>query len=300
MKKENNNVPILLKAIGWAYPELEKIAPELAFKWATRLFFKPVRYQAPPAELLELESALRFKIPYKNNVLQGYSWGTGPVVILQHGWSGRALQFRKFIPRLTEAGFRVVAIDAPAHGKSSGRFTNLVEIAEAMQALAAQFGEIEAVVGHSLGGSASLLAMEYGLRPNKLVTISTPSIPQDIIRNFADQLGASYRVGEYLNAYIEQRYEKPFDWFGSQNVARRLPAEVPALLVHDQHDRDVHLGHQEALSKAMPHAQLLTTSGLGHRRILKDTHTIETVVDFLQAGAQVTDRQPLLAGVELR
>lgn len=288
-----------MKAIGWGYPKLEKIAPELAYKWAARMFFKPVKFKAPPHEMLERASALRFKLKYKGNKLQGYSWGKGPVVILQHGWSGRALQFRKFIPRLTEAGFRVVALDGPAHGNSGGRMTNLVELAEAIQLLTAEFGEIEAVIGHSLGGAAALLAMEYGLRPKKLVTISTPSLPEDIKANFAKQLGANPKVGDYLDHYVIKRVGKPFAHYGAVHVAQRVPVKIPTLVVHDHDDRDVGFNHAQALRKVLPHAEKLDTRGLGHRRILKDKNTIEAVVSFLQSSNLVADRPQLLAGVEL-
>ena len=62
MKKKKIQIPFAMKAIGWAYPKIEKIAPELAYKWAARMFFKPVKFTPPPHEMLERASALRFKL----------------------------------------------------------------------------------------------------------------------------------------------------------------------------------------------------------------------------------------------
>ena len=43
-----------------------------------------------------------------------YSWGSGPTVLLVHGWEGRGSQLSAFAPALVKAGFRVVAVDMPA------------------------------------------------------------------------------------------------------------------------------------------------------------------------------------------
>src|SRR6267378_1472357 len=43
-----------------------------------------------------------------------YRWGSGSKrVLLVHGWGGRAAQFFALIPRLVDAGFEVIAFDAP-------------------------------------------------------------------------------------------------------------------------------------------------------------------------------------------
>lgn len=46
-----------------------------------------------------------------------YAWGEGPAVLLVHGWSSHTGCMAGFVDPLLERGFRVVAFDAPAHGR---------------------------------------------------------------------------------------------------------------------------------------------------------------------------------------
>ncbi|MFN8006410.1 MAG: alpha/beta fold hydrolase [Terriglobia bacterium] len=96
-------------------------------------------------------------------------WGRGPAVLCAHGWSSRALRFRALIERLVKSGFRVVALDAPGHGQSSGRHTDVIEYAEAIRVVADNAGDLHGAVGHSFGAMALLLALEKGLKVRKVV-----------------------------------------------------------------------------------------------------------------------------------
>jgi pimeloyl-ACP methyl ester carboxylesterase len=59
---------------------------------------------------------------------------------------------------------------------------------------------------------------------------------------------------------------------------------VPALIFHDRDDRDVPYAHGEEIAGAWPGAQLVPTSGLGHRAILRDPDVIRRTVTFLSDG----------------
>jgi pimeloyl-ACP methyl ester carboxylesterase len=60
---------------------------------------------------------------------------------------------------------------------------------------------------------------------------------------------------------------------------------LPALIVHDLQDADVPYGHGEEIARAWPGAELFTTTGLGHRAILRNPEVIRRIVTFLKAGA---------------
>ena len=59
-----------------------------------------------------------------------------PPVLLLHGWDGRAAQMISFVEPLVDAGYAVLAVDAPAHGASAGRQTNMLEWSLALRAIA--------------------------------------------------------------------------------------------------------------------------------------------------------------------
>jgi pimeloyl-ACP methyl ester carboxylesterase len=59
---------------------------------------------------------------------------------------------------------------------------------------------------------------------------------------------------------------------------------TPALIVHDRDDPDVPYAHGEEIARAWPGAELMTTSGLGHRSVLRDPEVIRRTVSFLGQG----------------
>ena len=70
----------------------------------------------------------------------------------------------------------------------------------------------------------------------------------------------------------------------SHQAARIDP--VPTLVVHDRGDRQTPYADSVRLVESLPDARLVTTDGLGHRRILQDSAVVRQVVSILR-GADV-------------
>ena len=62
---------------------------------------------------------------------------------------------------------------------------------------------------------------------------------------------------------------------------------VPTLVVHDHDDTTVPYGASQTLMQALSDARLHSTSGLGHRRVLKDPGVIRAVADFIGPASAV-------------
>ncbi len=55
--------------------------------------------------------------------------------------------------------------------------------------------------------------------------------------------------------------------------------DLPAvLIIHDTEDKEVHHRDGTLLAAAWPHAEFMSTTGLGHRRILRDEAVISRSV----------------------
>src|SRR5260370_8004934 len=80
-----------------------------------------------------------------------WCWGSGPTVILIHGWEGYAAQLTHFVGPLVDAGFRVVSFDMPAHGSSTGRQISVFDMSRAIRAVGEVFSPTRAGIAHSLG-----------------------------------------------------------------------------------------------------------------------------------------------------
>lgn len=227
------------------------------------------------------------------------AWGEGPITYLLHGWGGRRTQLAAFVEPLVAAGQRVVALDALGHGESGsgrlgGRRTTLLEVAEALAAVVAVTGPAHAIIAHSGGGAATALAVHDGLPAGRLVFIAPFGDPMPYLRQFAHLLG----IGRQSFARFVHRLERLIDHDmayldAPARAAATEPGRLPPLLViHDRDDREVGYADGRAYAEAWPGATLLTTEGLGHRRLLADPAVVDAAVAFV---TQTTE--PLVARV---
>jgi len=107
----------LLGTIRFMTAVLERLSPRIALWWVSRLFFSPRTTQRKIPALPDLEQRwLSFTTsngtPGKCKV---YATGTGPVVLLIHGWEGSASSFTAIARRLLDEGYRVVLFPTVIH-----------------------------------------------------------------------------------------------------------------------------------------------------------------------------------------
>jgi esterase/lipase len=282
---KKDKTPLQLKIIRWAYPRVEKIAPLLAHRYFIKLFFTPLRYAVPDKEKKAETFAEKFVIEANGKRVQCYSWGKGKPVLFVHGWGGRATQFRRFVKPFNAAGYRVVAFDGPAHGKSEGKTTTLLEFERALNEMYNHIGEPVAIIAHSFGGAAVLFSALHGLPVSKLINIASPTIGDEIINTYLVAINGSNSTAKYFRDYILKTQGKSFDEFTASYFVKHLPRPIDLLLLHDEKDKEVHVKQAEHLIKLYPTAKLIKTSGLGHTRILKDDDVIRQCVTFVTGEA---------------
>lgn len=289
MKKNNAQSignPLPLRIMRSVYPFLEKTVPGLAFKLAFHLFFMPIKYKAPARELPIIEKSTLFDTKINGKRTQFYSWGTpgNPLAIVVHGWMGRASQFYKLIDTLLDNDYHVVSFDGPAHGASSGRKTNIYEFTDAINFIANKYGPIKCAIGHSFGGITILNTIDMGQKIDNVVLIATPSIASDIITQFEEKINASPETGKRFLKEIMDRYNISFENMSGSEFIKRINVDC-LLLVHDENDRDVPIGHSELMKELKPSALTLFTKGLGHTRILRNDDVISTIAQKINSNS---------------
>jgi esterase/lipase len=284
---KKSKVPFALRAIQWCFPKVEAISSVLAARWFQHLFFTPIRYRSPEKEVEIARHAQQHQLLVGDKHIQIYSWGEGVPVLMVHGWAGRGTQFRKFVEPFTEQGFKVIAIDGPAHGKSEGTKTEIMEFARVIESVYRQEKAV-AIIAHSFGGVASLYAMAYnGLQNKVLINIASPTIGEEIIKSFLKALKASERIGKLFREFILKQTGKRFEDFSALEIVRHIPHEFDFLLVYDEDDEEVTMAHAHAIKKVYPQANLFQTKGLGHNRILKEDKVINRCVTFIQQKTSI-------------
>ncbi len=285
----SEGVPV---AVQWGFQLLEKLSPALTLTALNRVFARPQRHAWPAEEQRWLKLAERRVLytadmpvsEWDGKALAVYRWRpegrANGRILLMHGWAGRATQLYAFLPALLASGKEVIALDAPGHGHSHGRWSSLLQFSRALQRTVRELGPIDGAITHSFGGPSLLHAMSEGLTVPTAVLIAPPVRITDFTRNLVRMLGLGEASRQQLHAHWEQRIGIAFSELDAVKMAPTLRGK--ALVIHDLQDRDVPHGRGAELATAWSGADLLTTNGLGHRRILKDAQVVAAAVRHLE------------------
>jgi pimeloyl-ACP methyl ester carboxylesterase len=249
---------------------------------AEALFVKTSRVRVRPAEVDFLRRAERFTVRANGQAVAAYRWGTGPAVLCTHGWWSHAGRFAVLGDALVAAGHSVIAFDAPGHGRSAGWRATMPEFARALEAVAAHAGGVDAVVGHSLGGAATVYALSRGLAARRAVVLAAPTD----LQSWADRFRDAFRLPPAVYARMQENLIRRIGVGWEDLIIPTLASRVtvPGLVVHCDDDPDVAIAEGEALTAAWPAATLYRTSDLGHRAILRDPVVVARVVEFVGEG----------------
>ena len=216
------------------------------------------------------------------------TWGEGPVVYLVHGWGGWRGQLGAFVSPLVDAGYQVVGFDAPGHGEAAPGALgagkgHVMEMLAAFEAVVSAHGAAAGIVAHSLGCTvAALVARDTGCA-DRLVLIGPPADFVERTHEFAGLLGFSERTRGRLQRSMEDECGRPLADFDLAPLA--ASGQLPApLIVHDQLDKETPYRVGADLAATWPQAELLTTLGLGHQRILMDADVVTAAVRHFATG----------------
>ena len=235
------------------------------------------------------------------------SAGSGPPLVLLHGWAMHSGLWMPALPKLASR-FRVHRVDLPGHGLSPPMArTTVAGIAAEVAEHFASLPEAPTVLGWSLGGA---VALQWALdRPDavaKLILVgTTPSfvardgwphaIGAETLRRFGDELAASYRLTlqrfvalqvqgseharEILGALRTQLFSRgepsrqnlddALDALAAIDLRARVGAITqPALVIAGERDTLVPAAAGAWLAAALPAGRLASIAGAAHAPFL--------------------------------
>jgi pimeloyl-ACP methyl ester carboxylesterase len=264
-------LPVLPKPIGfWLTCNLADIVAS-----------PPVR--AAEQQVLARARRIRFG-PNSDKV--GWFWGTGPLVVLVHGWAGRATQMVRIAEALVARGFEVGMFDVTAHGSSKGRQVTFRDFIDDLKAFCdSMHAAPYAIVAHSAGGLAAAAARTMrGVTAQRYAFIAVPCGPYIPI----DEIRRHLAPSESIIERCQLRYARQFDasWEALDAGDAFACAEAtPLLLVYDDADPRIRPEDPEIISARWKGSVVVRTQGLGHTKTLWDPTTIRTVADFVASTA---------------
>lgn len=223
-----------------------------------------------PRRLVETRTPGALGLAYREvriataNGLRLHGWlvpGTGtppvPTVVLLHGWGGSAETLLPLAPSLSQAGFAVLLFDARCHGRSDeDSFASMPRFAEDMEHALdwlRQQAEVDplriAVVGHSVGGAAALLAASRRADVAAVVSIAAFAHPRDMMRRLLASKHIPYwPLGWYILRYVQNVIGHRFDAIAPLTTIRQV--RCPTLLVHGAEDATVPVAEAHAIYAA--------------------------------------------------
>lgn len=211
-----------------------------------------------------------------------------PLVAL-HGFGVTGRSFRFVAPGLAEAGVRTVApdllgfggSDKPNRGYSLHRYARLTDGLRRKLDLERPF-----LLGHSFGGKIALAtAVQYPEQYAGLILVATAGfnrldrlagwadgpVAGAFLRPWATRLARRFAIGQVVadpeSLTALRRFNGSFgalDLHATGIIDRLRGIDLPVLVVWGEHDRITPPRHAYRVTRALPHARLVTLSGAGH------------------------------------
>lgn len=209
-----------------------------------------------------------------------------PLVLIAHGWSANYSTVLALAEPLAETGHDVLLFDVRGHGRNDPYpYVSVKAFRDDLMAVAryaaTRFPDRQLVViGHSMGGSAGVLAAAEGAPIDGLALVAAPS---DVIKVTAEFFADQGLPGHFLVNLL-----RPFWWrrvgstFRPLTPSRRIrELDIPLLLIQPEHDKRVARHHVERLAEAAGMEYRLIPDR-EHTDVLGDPLTLRFVLEFLE------------------
>lgn len=259
-----------------------------------RLSVRIVRPGPRPFERTVPETGIEYediRIPAGDHELAGWllkpseARDSEPLVIMAHGWGANYSTVLRLGEPLARAGHDVLLYDVQGHGRNGPvPFVTIRHFRDDLMAVARwareRFpGRPLALVGHSMGGAAGVLAVAEGAPIDSMILIAAPA---DVPLVTAEFLSDQGMPGPAIVNVM-----RPFWWlrigstFRPLSPERRIPElDLPLLMLQPEHDGRVLRHHADRLSKAGGLDYHLIR-GREHTDVLDAPETLRLVRGFL-------------------
>ncbi|MGA1225694.1 MAG: alpha/beta hydrolase [Tamlana sp.] len=270
----------LFKTIGVSLNIVSHFSSKLAAKLAIQLFSRPQKGKLKALDKSILKSAKRETLTYKDIQIATYQWkGEKDTVLLAHGWESNTSRWKDLIKILLKEDYNVIALDAPAHGNSSGKLFNALLFSECIHIVAKKF-QANVIIGHSVGGMASVFFQhKYQLQSlQKLVLLGAPSNFTGVFDRYSKMMGYNKKIIDAMNQYVLKKYDHLPEYFSAAKFSEKIQSK--GLIVHDKKDRIIPYSDALDFEKHYSNSKLITTTGHGHG--LKSDEIYNDLLDFLK------------------
>jgi pimeloyl-ACP methyl ester carboxylesterase len=226
--------------------------------------------------------------------------GLTPLIVIAHGWGSNRTRVLRYTRPIYEAGFAILMYDARSHGNSDSISApsalmfrdDVLAAVETAKSLPGIDPDRIAVLGHSLGGFGTLLALDQGLKVRAVVTDSMPvhfdtMMKSELRRKKLPLFPLAYLIpmiwlirsriswSQFKEASIPEVLAKHA---GSSDIGR-----TPVMMIHSNGDEFISAEDLKRLKEQLPEQMIRTlfVSTNGHSTSEQDPNFWEKVIPFL-------------------
>ena len=252
-----------------------------ATKIAFTIFCKPRKGNITKEQLPFLNTADWDFFDCDGVKIQTYHWpGNAKKIVLAHGWESNSSRWQNLITHLQKNQYNILAIDAPAHGNSSGALITIPLYASCLQKINASF-KPDIIVGHSVGALTAIYHQyKYQLNATtvkKIIALAPPGEMSRIINDYKNLLKLNPLIIESLDHYFKAHFNYHFEEFSAPVFADKITIE--GLIIHDENDEIAPFTEAEAIHEKWDNSILIKTNGLGHS--LQDKNIYQEIISFI-------------------
>jgi alpha-beta hydrolase superfamily lysophospholipase len=273
-------------AVGYIRARLNLLAVVSKKKAAEKAFeifctpFRKSKKKAPPV----FEKAEKLSFTFNNYTIRGYRWNhpSSKKFLILHGFESSAYNFDRYVNPIIKKGYEVLAFDAPAHGKSSGKQINLPLYVNTIKEISVRYGPVDTYMAHSFGGIAVTLFLE-SLPHNentRLVLIAPATETHTAVDSFFNFLQLNDEVRKEFDMLLERKGGMPLSYYSVRRAMKKIKAKV--LWLHDEDDDITPLKDALQVKKDHhPNIEFVITKGFGHRRIYRENSVFKKILEFI-------------------
>ena len=278
----SQKVPFIIKFFRVYFNSVALLFPKTSAKHLMNIFSKPRARVFRAREMEVLKQAKKSFLKFENEEIKVYEWGEGEkLAMLFHGWESNAGSLGAFTAPLIKKGYRVVAFDAPAHGGSKGKYSNLVYFKKAAEEMIHTYGVPSVAVGHSLGACAIIMcAYEENLHFKKTILLAPLNRLMSVFEEYQQFLKIPEKLFHPFLNHFEEFTGYSFRSFFFHGYGNRTKLNK-VLLFHDEGDKITSFLHATDFKQNWEAVQLEVIRDTGHYRILWDELMLSKSINYI-------------------
>ncbi|HID38860.1 MAG TPA: alpha/beta fold hydrolase [Calditrichaeota bacterium] len=213
-----------------------------------------------------------------------------PVIIGVHGWANTS---EKLLPvaKGLEDDFRIILLNTRNHGKSDDeKYSTLITYSEDLLSAIAYAKERTEhtqpiiLLGHSMGGAASIFTASKDDQVKAVVSISTFASLNDImLKEFHNRNVPGWLI-QTLLSYVEFRLGGRLTDISPVTTINKI--NIPVLILHGANDPVVDMECSERIEKAVQSGKIkrIVLPNHDHSSLLKDENLSKHIKKFLSSA----------------